>query len=191
MSTTGHPPHLSLASPQRPSLELDPISVLREAVAIIATGDHTSTAEATDRLLALAHSSGNHPLRVASEVRHPADSAGHPHTDTVLAAVRLSPAPASTPPSPRPRAGVGHRAGRHSIHPTRSVPPTTTRPVGAGTEGCRSVAVRTAAPQPGPHQPNLAAVDDAALGTHLSLRARGAWSAPWHRCAGACPTCRQ
>lgn len=82
MSTTDHPKHPNPVAPQCPITVPDPVSVLREAVAIIATLDHTSTAEATDQLLALAQDSGHHPLCVATEIAHLSDPNEHPHPRT-------------------------------------------------------------------------------------------------------------
>ena len=86
MSTTDHSEHPNSVAPHCPTPVLDPISVLRDAVATIATLDHTTIAEATDQLLALAHTSGHHPLCVACEVAHLVDPTGHPHTHPRLGA---------------------------------------------------------------------------------------------------------
>ena len=171
MSTTDHSEHPNSVALQCSTPVLDPISVLRDAVGFIATGDHSSSAEATDQLVALGHTSGHYPLCVACEVARLVDPAAHPPSPSRAGggapAVDPPSAPAATPPTPGSRAGMDHRAGRRSTHPTHPEP--TNEPhaagtqagtgagTGAGTERRRLVAVSTTAPQPG-QQPDDAAV---------------------------------
>ena len=133
MSTTDHTDHPNSSAPQCPTPVPDPISVLREAVAIIAARDHTPIAEATDQLVAPAHSSGDHRLCVACEVTHLVDPTGHPDTDTGLGAAHQRWAP---PPHQR-------------RHPPRGVP----ERVWATVLGAAAPTRPTPVPPPPPHPP--------------------------------------
>ena len=126
MSTTDHPDHTKTIAPQCPTPGPDPINGRPGAVALITTLDRTSTAEATNHLVALACSSGHHQLCVAHEVAHLADPTAHPHSHPGLGAVH----PQWAPPLHQRRHGL-HRAserwwavglGAAATHPTQPGP---------------------------------------------------------------------
>lgn len=111
MSTTDHPDHTNHVAPQCPAPGLDPISVLRDAVAIIATLDHTSTAEATGH-----PHTGTHPaLGTVQRCAPPLHQRQHPPhqvPERVWAIVLAAAAPTRPTPIPPPPNPTGRTPGR-------------------------------------------------------------------------------
>ena len=107
MSTTDHPEHTNHVAPHYPAPGLDPVSVLRDAVATL---DHTSTAEATghphtDTALGVVHRRWAPPLH---QRQHPP----HQVPERVWAIVLAAAAPTRPTPIPPPPNPTGRTPGR-------------------------------------------------------------------------------